>query len=89
MTSKELVIDASVVAKFFFDEPGGNAAKEILKHVSIFHAPLLLEFEFSNIVTKRVRRKIITPHAARIVRSGFYDLPLEASRFGFGARRGL
>ena len=62
-----LIPDASVVCKWYFDEPGMGAARVLLLAGGLI-APDSLVAEFTNAVSKRVRRGLLSPEdAARIM----------------------
>ena len=77
MSDKKLVIDASVVAKIFFKEEVGENADGLLDLHLDLHAPLLLVYEFSSVLTSWVRRKLATADEAKQIRLGFRQLDLE------------
>ncbi len=56
----DIIIDASVAGKWFFDEPLKEAADYLLQPYYRFVAPDLLVSEFINIVHKNTRIKKIT-----------------------------
>ena len=74
MSDKKLVIDASVVAKIFFKEEVGKNADRLLDLQLDLHAPLLLVYEFSSVLTSWVRRKLATADEAKQIRLGFRQL---------------
>jgi predicted nucleic acid-binding protein len=57
------VVDASVAIKWVVDEPGSRDAVELLSHAMI--APSLFQAEVGHVLTKRVRRRQLTPEQAR------------------------
>lgn len=50
-------IDASVAAKWFFDEPFQENAKALIRLTHQFNAPDLLVYEFTSIVRKNTRQE--------------------------------
>lgn len=63
-----LVVDASVAAKWYFDEPGHEAADRVLasriESERALFAPDLIVAEFANVLWKRVRRRECSVAAA-------------------------
>ena len=72
-----LVVDASIAAKWFFDEVHSAAAIRILGTHYRLHAPDFLLVEFDSLVWKCVRRKLITLSEARQVRRMLRRLPVQ------------
>ena len=66
-----IVVDGSVAAKWYFDEPGHEAADRILtSRIAGEHellAPDLIVPEFVNVLWKRVRRQECSRAAAQVV----------------------
>jgi predicted nucleic acid-binding protein len=62
------VVDASVTAKWYFPEPGGDAADRVLEDRIVgareLLAPDLIVPEFANVLWKRVRRRECSRAAA-------------------------
>jgi predicted nucleic acid-binding protein len=73
---KKVVVDASVVAKWFVPEIHSEAAARILDPDIALYAPDLIGPEFGNILWK-VRRKEITRDEADEIMTAFASLPLE------------
>ena len=71
-----LVVDASVVIKWFIDEPLHESARYILKTESSLHAPDLLLAEVGNIVWKKVTRGEIGEEQAQKIALSLRDLPI-------------
>jgi len=61
------VLDASVVAKWFFSEKHTDKARWLLREANALHAPDFLLIEVHNVTCKRVRRKEITAEAAESI----------------------
>ena len=57
----KLVIDASVAAKWLFDEPGSELADFLLSRSDMLLAPDLLHAEIGNVVWKRLDRGELDP----------------------------
>lgn len=76
---KTCVIDASVAAAAFFQEPHAAAAREVLIAGRTLHAPDLIYAEFGNVVWKRHRRGVIDDEEAAELLSDFLRLPLEVA----------
>ena len=63
-----LVVDASVVIKWFVPEVHGDAARRLLEYSHQYVAPDLLFAETANAVWKKVRRGELSPgHGQRLV----------------------
>jgi predicted nucleic acid-binding protein len=66
-----IVVDASVASKWYFDEPGHEAADRVLAaRIAGEHellAPDLIVPEFVNVLWKRVRRQECSRDAAQVV----------------------
>ena len=73
---KKVVVDASVVAKWFFPEEHSRAAGRLLSRRFQLIAPDLLAAEFGNLTWKRVRRREITPADAASLIKDFLRMPL-------------
>lgn len=71
-----LVVDASVVIKWFVDEPLHEIARQILTGREELHAPDLLISEIGNIAWKKVMRGEIEERHAQGIVSSLYDLPI-------------
>ena len=56
----DLTVDASVAAKWFFDEPLKEETDFLLERFSPFYEPDLLVYEFASIVRKYTRHQKIT-----------------------------
>lgn len=65
-----LVVDASVVMKWFIPEVGSHAARELLAQDRAFYAPDFLFAETSNVIWKKVRRgEVRADEAAPLITS--------------------
>jgi len=63
-----LVVDASVAAKWFFQEAGSDQAQQLWDGGEPIHAPDLLLAELANVCWKRYRRgEIRLPQAMQII----------------------
>lgn len=71
-----LVVDASVVVKWFIDEPLHERARQLLKSRESLHAPDLLISEIGNIVWKKVVRGEIKEQQAQKITSALRELPI-------------
>jgi predicted nucleic acid-binding protein len=71
-----LVVDASVVVKWFVDEPLHERARQLLKGRESLHAPDLLISEIGNIVWKKVIRGEIEEQQAQKIASALRDAPI-------------
>jgi predicted nucleic acid-binding protein len=70
------VVDASVVVKWFVDEPGSDEALAVLEAAQVILAPDLIVPEVGNAAWKKVlREEIERAHAERILRAlgGLFD----------------
>jgi predicted nucleic acid-binding protein len=61
----DLVVDASVVAKFYFFEDGSEQARTILTSGIVVAAPGLLFIEIASVAATKVRRGLSTREQAR------------------------
>lgn len=50
-----VVVDASALAAMLFDEPEGEAVREVLRR-EVMHAPTLIQFELAHVAWKKLRR---------------------------------
>lgn len=76
-----LVVDASVAAKWFFDEAHSEAAHCVLDDRHFLHAPDLVLLEVDNVVCKRIRRREITMAEGAKIRATLRRMPIV--RHGF------
>jgi predicted nucleic acid-binding protein len=74
---KKVVVDASVVAKWFVPEIHSEAAARWLDPDIALYAPDLIGPEFGNILWKKARRHEIVREEADAIMSAFVGLPLE------------
>jgi hypothetical protein len=72
-----LTIDASVIAKWFFDEPFQEQAKRLIELPVHFTAPDLLIYEFASIVRKLTRQNKITPNEGTDTIKQFKELSIQ------------
>jgi predicted nucleic acid-binding protein len=63
-----VVLDSSVAVKWYFEEPGSEAAAKILASGLILHAPELLLLEFDSVVSSEVRKRRISIARMREIR---------------------
>ena len=70
----EIVVDASVVAKFYFFEPGSERARAFLTSGVVALAPDLLRAEMANIAVKRVRLGLSTREEAHAALGSIDDI---------------
>jgi len=71
-----LVVDASIVIKWFVDEPLHENARQILTGREELHAPDLLISEIGNIAWKKIMRGEIGEAHAQSIVSSLHDLPI-------------
>lgn len=67
----KLVIDASVVVKWYMTEPGTSEAHALLEREGAMVAPDLLAAEFGNVVWKKVRRGELQGDEAQVIVAAF------------------
>jgi predicted nucleic acid-binding protein len=70
----ELVVDASVVAKFYFHEDGSERAQSILTSGLVLAAPDLLRIEVANLAARKFRLGLATRDRAREAVASLGDL---------------
>lgn len=74
---RELVVDASVVAKWFVPEVHSPAAVRLLENDQVtFYAPDLLLTELASVMWKKTQRKEITVTEARTIVTAFDQMPV-------------
>lgn len=61
----DIVVDASVAAKFFFHEDGSDQARRLLTSGVVIAAPDLLFLEMASLAATRVRRGLETAQRGR------------------------
>jgi len=84
-----LVVDASVVIKWFIPEPGCAAARRLLAQDHEFHAPDFLFAETGNVLWKKVRRgELETTESIRMI-SDISNLPIQTASAHSLAAEGL
>jgi len=71
-----MVVDASVAAKWFFQEAYTADAVRVLDERHRLHAPDLLPIETASVVCKRVRRGEISEDEGRRVRTALAQFPI-------------
>ena len=71
------VVDASVAAKWVFEEVHTQQAHRLLEGSNDLHAPDFLLIEFDNIVCKRIRRGKISEDEGREARALLRRFPIE------------
>ena len=76
------VVDASVAAKWFFDEPLAEDARRVLRRGNRLYAPDFFLLEMDNILCKRIRRGELTLRDAEDARVMLRELPIERPPFG-------
>ena len=79
---KPCVIDASVVAAAFFQEPHATTAAAVLAADRPLYAPDLISAEFGNVIWKRYTRREITGEEAAQLMADFLRLPLAITPTG-------
>ena len=79
---KACVVDASLVAAAFFQEPHAESARAVLASDRPLYAPDLISAEFGSVVWKRYRRGEITGEEAAQLMADFLRLPLQITPTG-------
>ena len=95
--SVEMVLDASVAAKFFVPEAGSNAAFALRRSGTRFVAPDLIYAEMASIAAKHVRRRGVSHAVASGIQAGLRKLldetvpmkDLAEDAFDLAARHGF
>src|SRR5450755_1731282 len=72
--SADIVVDASVLAKFFFHEPDSALARAALTDGAVVAAPSLILIELASIAVKKVRLGEATLEQAREAVAAVGDL---------------
>jgi predicted nucleic acid-binding protein len=78
----EIVLDASVVANYFFHQAGSNATIAILRLARRRIAPDLIFAEFASVATKLVRRGVVADMLAREAMDQLRPLITEVAPLG-------
>jgi predicted nucleic acid-binding protein len=76
MDSSPVIVDASVVMKWFLDEPQAEAARELLEGDRPLAAPDLLYAEVGNALWKHVRRGLLSEEEAQAVLDALAEVPV-------------
>lgn len=71
-----LIVDASICAKWLFDEEHSTEARRLLASGQTFRAPYLLPAEVGDIAWKKCIRKDITPGQAELALAAFHAAPI-------------
>jgi len=71
-----LVVDASVVSKWFLREEESDAASELLRKNWILYAPELLVAEIGNVLWKRLEKRELTLEQAELIMARFAAAPI-------------
>jgi predicted nucleic acid-binding protein len=75
------VVDASVAAKWFFDEPLSDEATRLLHAPYALHVPDFFLLEMDNVICKKMRRGEISMAEAQEIRSAIDIFPLQKHAF--------
>lgn len=75
------VVDASVVAKWFFEEAHRGAALRLLNERDRLHAPDFLLLEFDSVVWQRIGRKELPAPEGNRIRRLLRTIPVEMHSF--------
>ncbi len=74
---RRLVVDASVAAKWFWDEAYSHDARAVFETDNYLYAPDFFLLELDNIFCKRLRRHELSREDAEDARSILRELPIE------------
>ena len=75
------VVDASVAAKWFFDEPLSDDATRLLDASHTLHVPDFFLLEIDNVLCKKMRRGELSKGEAQEIRSSISTFPLQKHPF--------
>jgi len=75
------VVDASVAAKWVFEEEHTGAALRLLDRGADLRAPDFFLIEVDNIVCKRIRRGLISEEKGTVVRAALRRFPIQLYPF--------
>ncbi len=75
------VVDASVAAKWFFDEPHSDEAIRLLDTAYALHVPDFFLLEIDSVLCKKMRRGEISEGEAQQIRSALNIFPLQKHPF--------
>ena len=75
------VVDASVAAKWFFDEPLSEEANRLLDPYHVLHVPDFFLLEIDSILCKKIRRGEISEGEAKEIRSALGIFPIQKHPF--------
>ena len=76
-----LVVDASIAAKWFTEEPHTKEALSILDERYQLHAPDFLFLEMDSVIGKWIRRGVITHSEGEDIRKAIRRVPIHAHSF--------
>ena len=75
------VVDASVAAKWFFDEPLSDEATRLLDASHVLHVPDFFLLEIDSVLCKKMKRGEISEGEAQQIRSAVNIFPLQKHPF--------
>jgi predicted nucleic acid-binding protein len=75
-----LIVDASAAVKWFFEEDHTACALRLLDDRYSLHAPDFVLLEIDSVVSKRVRRSLISDRDGRAVRDAMRKMPIDRHR---------
>ncbi len=75
------VVDASIAAKWFFDEPLSDEATRLLDASHVLHVPDFFLLEIDSVLCKKMRRGEISEGEAQQIRSAVNIFPLQKHPF--------
>lgn len=74
-----LVVDASVVIKWFIPEIYSSSSRELLNNKTTFLAPELIYYEVTNVLWSKQKQKEISSFEAKEILSLFLRLPFKTT----------
>ena len=77
------VVDASVAAKWFFDEPLSDESARLLDPSHVLHVPDLFLIEIDSVLCKKIRRGEISEGRRRKSVLRWIFSPCRSTRFNF------
>jgi len=75
------VVDASVAAKWFFEEIHAEASQQLLEDRYYLHAPDFFLMEIDSLLCKRIRRKEINEREGQKIRAALRQFPIQYHPF--------
>ena len=75
------VVDASVAAKWFFEEVQSEEALGILDNSNELHIPDYLYIEVDSVICKRIRKRVLNNNEGNRIRTSLRRFPLQKHPF--------